>query len=121
MKLKLDESLSSSLKKELSKLGHEVATAIEEEPQGVPDERIARAASGEGRILLTLDVDFGDIREYPPGTHAGIIVFRIANQSIGQVRSFVLEFFASTDVERLRGCLVIAEPGRTRIRWPGQE
>jgi hypothetical protein len=34
----------------------------------------------DDRILLTLDLDFANIRAYPPGEHAGIIVLRPKRQ-----------------------------------------
>lgn len=117
MKLKLDESLTPHLKLILTQLGHDVSTARDEGLQGKPDDRVAEAARSEER-LLTLDVDFGDLRRFPPGSHWGIIVLRLGSQSVERVSQFVENFFRTTDVESLRGCLVVAEPSRTRIRWP---
>ena len=85
---------------------------------GKPDDEVARVASHEERMLLTLDKDFGDLNRFPPGSHPGIIVFRLGTQGIPSIISFIESFFRTTSVESLRGCLVIAEMHRTRIRWP---
>jgi predicted nuclease of predicted toxin-antitoxin system len=44
---------------------------------GADDQTIADRVRGEGRILLTLDLDFANIRAYPPDQHPGIIVLRL--------------------------------------------
>lgn len=48
---------------------------------GAPDQDVVAAATSAGRILVSLDVGMGDIRAYPPGSHAGIVVLRLARHS----------------------------------------
>ncbi len=74
MKLKLDENLSRHLKPALVSLQHDVVTVIDEDLLSQPDPIVAAAAKSEGRILLTLDLEFADLRKYPPGSHPGIIL-----------------------------------------------
>ncbi|MDM7998106.1 MAG: DUF5615 family PIN-like protein [Acidobacteriota bacterium] len=69
MKLKLDENLSRHLKPVLAGLGHDVLTAADENLLSHPDTEIAQAAKEEQRMLLTLDIEFADLRKYPPGSH----------------------------------------------------
>ena len=85
MKLKLDENLSRHLKPLLTRVGHDVLTAADENLLSCSDTEIAAAALREERMLLTLDVEFADLRKYPPGSHPGIILFRPPSL----VRSFV--------------------------------
>ncbi len=118
MKLKLDENLSRHLKEILSVLGHDIITAAEENLLGQQDSRIAEAARAEGRMLLTLDLEFGNIRKNPPGSHPGIVLFRPSSLGPLAVNRFVEEFIRQTDMDALAGCVVVAEPGRTRVRWP---
>ena len=40
------------------------------------DPEVGRRCQAEDRVLFTLDMDFGDIRAYPPGEYVGIVVFR---------------------------------------------
>lgn len=118
MKLKLDENLSRHLKKSLESLSHDVMTAADERLLSQPDTVIAKAAKDEDRILLTLDLEFGDLRKYPPGKHPGIVLFR--PQSFGPltVNRFIEKFVKETDFGPLAGCIVIVEPARIRIRRP---
>jgi predicted nuclease of predicted toxin-antitoxin system len=60
MKLKLDENLSRHLKPTLSAHHHDVMTAADEGLLSQPDPVVAAAAKSEGRMLFTLDVEFGD-------------------------------------------------------------
>lgn len=118
MKLKLDENLSRHLKRTLSALQHDVSTAEEEGLFSKPDSVVAAVAKSEGRVLLTLDVEFGNLTKYPPGKHPGIILFRPKSLGPLTVNEFIEEFFRQTEVESLRGYLVVVDPNRTTVRWP---
>ncbi len=83
MKLKLDENLPRDLRATLRRLENDVSTVADEGLLSQPDPVIGAAAKAEGRLLLTLDVEFGDLRKYPPGSHPGIILFR--PRSFGRV------------------------------------
>ena len=85
MNIKLDENLSRHLKDQLLPLGHNVSTAFEEGLLGKVDVDVSAAAKGEDRMVFTLDLNFADLRKFPPGSHPGIILFR--PRSRGQWRS----------------------------------
>lgn len=116
MKLKLDENLSRHLKVELASLGHDVSTAAEEDLLSKPDVSIAAAAQAEGRMLLSLDLHFADIRRFPPGTHPGIVLFRPPRLGPLMVNRFVRDFVAHQDLSALAGTLAIVESDRVRVR-----
>lgn len=81
MKFKLDENLPASSTAILAKAGHDVDTVADEALAGAPDQDVVAAATAAGRILISLDRGLGDIRAYPPGSHAGIVVLRLTDQS----------------------------------------
>ncbi|MGH7598618.1 MAG: DUF5615 family PIN-like protein [bacterium] len=118
MKLKLDENLSRHLKQSLRSDQHDVTTAADEGLLSQPDTVIAAAAHDEGRMLLTLDVEFGDLRKYPPGSHPGIILFRPKIFGPLAVNQFVEKFVRTTDLQPLSGCVLVVEPSRVRVRSP---
>jgi predicted nuclease of predicted toxin-antitoxin system len=66
VKIKLDENLSLHLKPSLVQRGHEVSTAAEEGLLGKLDAEVGAAAKAEERMVLTLDLDFADLRKFPP-------------------------------------------------------
>ena len=78
MKFKVDENLPASAAAILASAGHDIDTVPAEGLTGAPDPDVVSAATGAGRILVSLDVGLGDIRAYPPGSHAGIVVLRFA-------------------------------------------
>jgi hypothetical protein len=67
--------------------GHDAGTAVAQGPADAPGEDVGAAAAAAGRILVSLDVGLADIRAYPPGTHARIVVLRVPEQSAATVTS----------------------------------
>jgi len=118
MKLKLDENLSRHLRPLLAALGHDVTTAREQGLLGRPDTEVAAAAKKEDRVLLTLDLEFADLRKYPPGTHPGVILFRPRTFGPLAVNGFVERFVRDADLEGLAGSIAVVEPHQVRARRP---
>ena len=116
MKVKLDENLPASLTAFLAALGHDVDTVQDEQLSGRPDAVVWRAAQAAGRFLVTLDLGFGDLRAYPPGTHCGILVVRLPDAEQFRVAEYVTAWFQRMDVESWVGCLVVGTPNRLRVR-----
>lgn len=118
MKIKLDENLSRHLKDLLSQLGHDAATALEEGLLGKIDMEIGAVAKSEERMIFTLDLDFADLRKFPPGSHPGVVLFRPRSMGPLAVHQFISRFARQTRLEELARCLAIVEPHRIRVRRP---
>jgi predicted nuclease of predicted toxin-antitoxin system len=118
VKIKLDENLSRHLKDLLSQLGHDAATALEEGLLGKIDMEIGAVAKSEDRMIFTLDLDFADLRKFPPGSHPGVVLFRPRSMGPLAVHQFILRFARQTRLEELARCLAIVEPHRIRVRRP---
>ena len=118
IKIKLDENISRHLKPHLQQEGYDVFTAEAEALLGKSDAEVGAVAKSEGLILFTLDLEFADLRKFPPGTHPGIILFR--PQSMGPLATnrFIVNFVKETDITSLSGCTVVVDPTRVRIRRP---
>ena len=76
MRIKVDEDLPAVVGQVLRTRGHDVATVFEEGLGGAKDPDLWRAVQAEGRFLVTADKGFGDLRCYPPGSHAGVLLLR---------------------------------------------
>jgi hypothetical protein len=99
-------------------LGYEATDVRDIGLGGAPDDRIAAHAKSHGFCLLTGDFDFADIRDYPPEEYSGLVVFVFPDDANREViLNLIKAFFEKpTILERLRGRLAIAEPGRVRLR-----
>ena len=83
-----------------------------------PDTAIAAHARSHHAVIVTRDVDFADIRNYPPQEFNGIIVLRMPDDAVAQTIVNLLErFLKQTELSaRLPGHLVILETDRVRFR-----
>lgn len=118
MKIKLDENLPERLGPELTSLGHEVDTVRAEHLTGRSDNEIWQAAQSVDRFLITQDLDFSDVRRYVPGTHAGLLLVRLAQPGRDALVARVVLLFATESVDQWKGCLVVATDHKVRVKRP---
>ena len=116
MKLKIDENLPVDAAAVLRAAGHDVETVHSEGLVGSPDLRIADVCRAEGRALITLDTDFGNVRAYPPADHPGIIVLRPPSQDKPTVLQTVSRLLLLLEREPLAQRLWIVGEQRLKIR-----
>ena len=83
---------------------------------GEPDPRVAAVCLSEQRALVTLDLDFSDIRTYPPQEFPGIIVLRPRSQAKESVLALVARLVPLLSTEPLSGTLWILDESNLRIR-----
>jgi predicted nuclease of predicted toxin-antitoxin system len=83
------------------------------------DEEILTRAHVEGRILVTLDKDFGELVIVRGMRHSGLL--RVANTAAQQQSGAILNVLRRYGAELQGGAVITAEPGRVRIRPPDQE
>ena len=81
MRFLIDANLPRSAVALLVGFGHEVDFARDIGMASAPDEEIALRAKETSAALLTRDLDFADIRRYPPSQYAGIVVLRLADDA----------------------------------------
>lgn len=85
MRFKLDENLPAEAAAALAAAGHDAETAIAEDLAGEPDPLVLAHCRQEARVLVTLDLDFANIRRHPPGESAGFVVLRLRRQSTPKI------------------------------------
>lgn len=116
LRLKLDENIPARALSALQVQGHDVQTAASEGLGGAADAAVLAACVAEDRILVTLDLDFADIRTYPPGSHKGVWVLRPPRQTFDAFVALVEAAVRLSSAERTAGQLWIIDERRVRIR-----
>lgn len=76
MRFKIDENLPVDIARLLSDAGHDAQTVFDERVSGIDDLRLYEICAAEHRSLVTLDMDFADIRHYPARELIGVVVIR---------------------------------------------
>jgi len=116
VKFKFDENLPEDVGALLRQEGHDAHSVNDENLRGAADPSIAKVCQEEQRILLTLDLDFAHIKNYPPNDYHGIIVLRLARQDRGTVLAIIPRILVLLRTEPIAQRLWIVDDVRTRIR-----
>lgn len=112
---KLDENIPGGAAALFSAAGYDIETVLGEQLGGEPDPKVIEIARAENRILVTLDADFANIRQYPPSDFPGIWVLRARSQSIATILDLLRGALALLENEPASNRLWIVEVGRVRI------
>lgn len=118
MRFKTDENLPLELAELLRQNHHDALSVPEQQMAGQGDPQVARVCQAEGRALVTCDLDFADIRAYPPADYPGIIILRPALQNVSSLLRLMNRAMPLIGIEPLTGCIWIVDDHRVRIRCP---
>ncbi|MBS3151584.1 DUF5615 family PIN-like protein [Candidatus Woesearchaeota archaeon] len=114
----IDESLSPNLAVRLRELGYNAKSVREIGLKGSDDKTIIEWIINNKAILITGDLDFGELWYWYYGGEFGVIVFRIKSYKV-ETQYKVIEFLYKDKVlvnEKIMHSLIIATPTRYRIR-----
>ncbi|MBI5480588.1 MAG: DUF5615 family PIN-like protein [Deltaproteobacteria bacterium] len=118
MKVLLDACVWGGARAELEAAGVDLVWAGDW-PSDPGDEEILARAHAEGRTLVTLDKDFGELAIVHRQPHSGIL--RLVGLSARLQAGACLEVLRAHGAELERGAIVTVEPGRVRIRPPDDD
>jgi predicted nuclease of predicted toxin-antitoxin system len=116
VRFKLDENMPADAASRLREAGHDAISVVDEGLSGADDPPVLAAATAERRILMTFDLDFADVRHYPPGTHAGIVVFRLEDQRWQTLQGPLDRLLRGGRLETLDQGLAVVDETRVRFR-----
>jgi predicted nuclease of predicted toxin-antitoxin system len=116
VRFKIDENLPIEVTEALEADGHDAISVADQGLGGAHDSQIAEVCTSEDRCLLTMDTDFSDIRSYPPGSHSGIVVFRLAVQDKKSVLAVISRLARAVEKQSPAEALWIVDEYRIRIR-----
>jgi predicted nuclease of predicted toxin-antitoxin system len=95
--------------------GYQADLSVSYIPENAPDGAVIALATQLDAVLLTTDLDFSNITNYPPQQYQGIILLRdkfrdvIAN---GTLKTVLTDLYR----DKLRHTLIVISRGRYRIR-----
>lgn len=116
MKLKTDENLPVEVAEAMRAAGHDAVSVLEQNLGGWADPGIAEICRSEGRVLVSLDTDFADVRAYPPQEYPGILVIRLKRQDKLSLLEVVPRILRVLQFEEIDRRLWIVTEERVRIR-----
>ena len=118
MRFLIDADLPRSSGDVVRHHGHDAIDVRDLGPSVAKDPQIARYAQAEALCLITGDHGFADIRLYPPGQYAGIVVLDLPRTATATYINRLLDSFLQHKdlIARLPGKLAIVEAGRVRLR-----
>lgn len=96
--------------------GHDAVHLRDEGLHRLPNGEIFRKAAEERRIVLTFDLDFGEILALSGDVSVSVVLFRLRNTSTPFVLGRLRAVLADAGESLQKGAIVIVEDGRHRMR-----
>ena len=116
MKLLADMGVSMATVRELRDDGHDVVHLRDERLERLPDEAILEKANSEGRVVLTFDLDFGDLLAAGVRQGPSVVLCRLVNETPTCVTPRVRQVLSECAREIGEGAIVVVEDARYRLR-----
>ncbi len=101
----------------LRQQGHETTHLHEEGLDCLEDPSILGKAREEGRVLLTHDLDFGELIAASGAQLPSVVVFRLRNMSPESVNRYLQSIIAQYGDVLEKGAIVSVTEGRIRVRF----
>jgi predicted nuclease of predicted toxin-antitoxin system len=97
--------------------GHEATHLRDEGLHRMPNGEIFEKAIREDRIVITFDLDFGEIAALTESRRTSVILFRLKNTRTPHVIERLSSVIGSFPDALKRGCIVTVEDTRSRVRY----
>ncbi len=116
MRFLLDMGVDVRVAAWLREQRHEAVHLRDEGLQRLPNGEIFTKAIAERRIIVTFDLDFGEIASLARGLKASVIVFRLHNTRTQHVLERLGAVLADCSSVLEKGAVVVVEETRHRVR-----
>ena len=117
IKFLFDANLSPESAEFVRSLNYDTTSVLEENLGQISDEKVVKIAKKEKRIIITHDLDFGEIYHFKEEGKIGILVLRLKNQTV-EATNDVLEKFLNKKVlekRKLEKSLIIINEFSYRV------
>jgi predicted nuclease of predicted toxin-antitoxin system len=116
MKFVADAGISPRTVSFLREQGHDVVHVRDIGMQRAKDEEILELARAQDRVVLTFDLDFGDLLALGLSDRPSTIIFRLDDETADSVNTNLLAVLAQTEGDLRDGALILVQDFRYRIR-----
>ncbi len=116
MKFLGDMGLAQSTLAWLRDNGHDAIHLRDQGLHRLSDSDITEKARKEGRVIITFDLDFGDIMAASGGTAPSVIILRLDDQRPQQVNSRLMQVLKESSEPLVKGAVISVDENRHRVR-----
>jgi len=116
MKFLLDIGISWKSAAHLRDMGHDATHLFDQRLERLVDQDIILKACSEDRVLVTHDLDFGEILAASGDRLPSVITFRLRNMQPDNVNRHLDTIIANHQESLAQGVLISVTEGRFRIR-----
>jgi predicted nuclease of predicted toxin-antitoxin system len=116
MRFLADMGVSQRVVEWLHAKGHDAVHLRDEGLQRMPNGEIFQKAAREQRIVLTFDLDFGEILAASAGQIVSVVLFRLRNTRADFVIQRLDDVLNQASPGLSQGAIVVVEDGRHRVR-----
>mgnify|MGYP001593457626 FL=1 len=117
MRFFLDENIPLSVLDFIASFGFKVDHVKNIGMHGARDKQIAEYAKKQKAVLITKDLEFGNLLIYPSGSHYGLLILKLPYTfSADQIAKTLSDFLTKIDTKDLANSITVLEIGRYRIR-----
>lgn len=116
MRFLADMGVSMRVVEWLRSSGHDAIHLRDEGLQKLPNGEIFQKAIREQRIVLTFDLDFGEIVAGSGGAGVSVILFRLRNTRADFLIQRLKSVLEQSTQNLAAGAVVLVEDGRHRVR-----
>ena len=117
MRFLADMGVSTGVVEWLRKEGHDAKHLRDERLHRMPNGEIFIKAVDENRIIITFDLDFGEIVALAKGEKTSVILFRLHNTRTSHLLNRLSAVLKDSAKALEEGAVVVVEESRHRVRY----
>jgi predicted nuclease of predicted toxin-antitoxin system len=116
MRFLADMGISLRTVEWLRENGHDIVHLRDEGLQRLPDDEILEKARLEGRVVLTVDLDFAQLLAMAQSSFPSVILFRLGNENYDQINSCLDILIRDCTEDLQSGAMISVSTKGFRIR-----
>jgi predicted nuclease of predicted toxin-antitoxin system len=116
MKFLADMGISPRTVEKLRREGYDAVHLVEEGLEKLEDREILAKARNEGRIILTVDLDFGYLLAVSGAVLPSVVLFRLGNESREVIEEYLDDVLSQFSEELGAGAIISVKDDGFRVR-----